>query len=480
MNNNIFNMDLTRTLPPALRSDPNIQALSKGIAEALQENARLIKNNIIYARIDELPEKLLDVLAYDLHMDWYDYDYPIDVKRELIKTSVRVHRKLGTVYAVETALGALHPKSEIEEWFDYGGEPFYFRIILDVSESRVQADSGKIIKTVKLYKRLTAHIEGLYYQCGVVIEIGARTEYFPLGVPLTSGRLRAGTESYRNTRAGIGNRCIDIETETAGDTFQSPQAGTIPYRNRIYRQKETVLEVDSGTDGMKFQATAAGKIIAGTEPQRNVRGGTSAESIAVEPEAAGDIFQSPQTGKNPHRNILFRTDETEVETVQDIEKRHYRTAAAGQTDTGTIPGRNITFNSADLMIEQETDTEKHNYVSAAAGETKAGTEPYRSIAGGIVSDDIEAEIQSENKVFRSAGAGTEPQRNITGGKELEEMQIAASAENHIFTNVMSGTVPETGTTGMPQGADIEPTAASEVHAYKTAYCGQKGLNRKNK
>lgn len=164
MNNDIFNVDLTRTLPPVLRNDPKMQILSRVIEKELQENARMIKTNVIYARIDELPEKLLDVLAYDLHVDWYDYDYPVQVKRNLIKTSVRIHKKLGTVYAVETALGALHPRSEIVEWFDYGGEPFYFRIVLDVSESRVKASLAKIIDTVNIYKRLTTHIETVKYK----------------------------------------------------------------------------------------------------------------------------------------------------------------------------------------------------------------------------------------------------------------------------------------------------------------------------
>lgn len=164
MNNSIFDIDLTRTLPPVLKTDPKMQALSKIIAEELQENVRLIRNNIIYARIDELPEKLLDILAYDMHIDWYGYDYPIEVKRELIKTSVRVHKKLGTVYAVETALGALHPKAEVEEWFNYDGEPFYFRINIYIAYSRMVPEIKEIIRVINIYKRLTAHLEKITYK----------------------------------------------------------------------------------------------------------------------------------------------------------------------------------------------------------------------------------------------------------------------------------------------------------------------------
>lgn len=163
MNNNIFNVDLTRTLPPVLKNDPKMQALAQVIAKELQENARQIKNNIIYAKIDELPEKLLDVLAYDLHIDWYDYDYPVQAKRDMIKTSVKVHKKLGTVYAMETALRTIYPESKVIEWFDYGGKPFCFLVQLDITEMKIEPDKYRIIKAINIYKRLTAHLEALIY-----------------------------------------------------------------------------------------------------------------------------------------------------------------------------------------------------------------------------------------------------------------------------------------------------------------------------
>jgi hypothetical protein len=52
-------------------------ALGKAIAAELQSNIRLSNIAIIYPRIDELPEKLLDIIAHDLHVDWYESDYPM-------------------------------------------------------------------------------------------------------------------------------------------------------------------------------------------------------------------------------------------------------------------------------------------------------------------------------------------------------------------------------------------------------------------
>lgn len=107
--NDLHSVDFTRSLPPVLQNDETMLALARSIAEQLQATAQQIKKNVIYARIDELDEQILDILAYDLHVDWYDYSYPVEVKRQTIKDSINVHRKLGTKYAVETALGAVYP-----------------------------------------------------------------------------------------------------------------------------------------------------------------------------------------------------------------------------------------------------------------------------------------------------------------------------------------------------------------------------------
>ena len=99
-NEDFYSADFTNSLPPALKNDPDMMALAQTISAQLRATAAEIRKNIIYARIDELDEATLDVLAYDLHVDWYDYSYPIEVKRRTIRDSIQVHRRLGTKYAV--------------------------------------------------------------------------------------------------------------------------------------------------------------------------------------------------------------------------------------------------------------------------------------------------------------------------------------------------------------------------------------------
>ena len=140
MNNSIGTVDLLRIFPPALKYDPKMIAAAQSIGKELQRTSGEIRKNIIYARIDELDEEAIDALAYDLHVDWYNLNYPLEAKRAVVKDSVRVHKRLGTLYAVKTALGSVYPESEIEEWFDYGGEPLKFRGGLGATHFPAPAD----------------------------------------------------------------------------------------------------------------------------------------------------------------------------------------------------------------------------------------------------------------------------------------------------------------------------------------------------
>ena len=117
----IYTVNFAEYLPESLKKDPKIRAIAQAVAKEALAVSEEIKSVLIYCRIDELPEELIDILAYDMHVDWYDYSYPLDIKRDIVKSSVKVHKKMGTKYAVETALKSIYKTTTIKEWFEYGG-----------------------------------------------------------------------------------------------------------------------------------------------------------------------------------------------------------------------------------------------------------------------------------------------------------------------------------------------------------------------
>lgn len=161
--NKIQDADFMIQFPPALKKDKSMLALGEIIAEELHITARETRKNIIYANIEELSETWLDVLAYDLHVDWYDHDYPIEIKRAIIKDSIKIHQKLGTKYAVETALRNVYKGAGISEWFEYGGRPYYFKININIGSSGFPKGAYQdILGKVWFYKNLRSHCDGIY------------------------------------------------------------------------------------------------------------------------------------------------------------------------------------------------------------------------------------------------------------------------------------------------------------------------------
>lgn len=295
MNNTIYEIDLTRMLPPSLKNDEKMIALANVIGAELQKTSKMAKLNIIYARIDELEETVLDILAYDLHVDWYDYSYPIEAKRALIKDSVKVHKRLGTKFAVETALGNLHPTSYVEEWFQYNGEPFSFRVILDTTFSRAGAGYFEIKKAVDSYKRKSAHMDELIYQCTVKVALEVETKAFPYRTGMT-GKVIAGTLPQRNVIGAIEEASVEMSGDARGYKYTSPAAGTIPDRSTIGVLYESVINTPAEGEGFNYTTGMTGKQTTGTEPQRNIAASLSGGGVSQTVTAEGYKYNVKRCG----------------------------------------------------------------------------------------------------------------------------------------------------------------------------------------
>lgn len=162
--NNIKDADLTKTIPPAIAEDEDIKALGKLIAIELQKINTEIPKNIIFSNIDELDEKTLDIIAYDLNVLWYDYGYSLEIKRSIIKDCIKIYRKLGTPYAVKRALGNIFPRTTIKEWFETGDDPYTFSIEINATENGAPADLQKMaLDRIKYYKNLRSHLSKITY-----------------------------------------------------------------------------------------------------------------------------------------------------------------------------------------------------------------------------------------------------------------------------------------------------------------------------
>ncbi len=164
MDNGITKENLLRLLPPPLVKNPAFAALAASTAEALAARLREIDRTRIAPNIDELPETLLDILAYDFKVDWYDPNFDSEQKRRTLKSSWRVHRTLGTKAAVDEAVSAVYPGSRAVPWFEYGGEPYRFRFEINASGSDATLEKqNRVLELAKCYRSLRDKLDNIQY-----------------------------------------------------------------------------------------------------------------------------------------------------------------------------------------------------------------------------------------------------------------------------------------------------------------------------
>ncbi|WP_456463502.1 phage tail protein I [Persephonella sp.] len=149
-------------IPPNLLQDQNIKALAEAIEPEFEKVKQEIINVLIYPRIDELDEQVLDLLAWQFHIEGYELAANITEKRNLIKKAIELHRYKGTRYAIEQVLKALDLEGQINEWFEYGGQPYYFKVDINLKYQGLQSDTyDKLLNLIEEYKNLRSKLEAL-------------------------------------------------------------------------------------------------------------------------------------------------------------------------------------------------------------------------------------------------------------------------------------------------------------------------------
>lgn len=172
--------DLLKLLPHSLRQDHVLEAITEAaeiqLKQAYQE-AEIISNLV---NIDKIPEELLDLLAYEKHVDFYQVNLPISQKRNLVKSSISLHRKKGTPAAIYMVFDKLSLDSNLKEWFQYGGDPYYFKIEVNIKDKSVSEETlSALIRMINEYKNVRSHLEKIdvFYTTDSKLFVGACSLY---------------------------------------------------------------------------------------------------------------------------------------------------------------------------------------------------------------------------------------------------------------------------------------------------------------
>ena len=181
-------LEFVRLLPTWMRGDLADAALAQGVDEVMRDLAPQVAVLSVWDCLDQLPEDYLDELAWALDVRWYDSGADYETKVDLVRNSDIVHRKLGTVGAVESVVSSYFGAGRVMEWQDYDGQPHHFKVFT-TDPSAVGENLPRFLDMLRKVKRLSSVFDGIMIgltgeqtaQYGMVTKITSR-ETIKLGV----------------------------------------------------------------------------------------------------------------------------------------------------------------------------------------------------------------------------------------------------------------------------------------------------------
>lgn len=147
------------TLPPNLQNH-STEAMAYAIDRQFAKLLPLAKAITVWSDLDNVDPKYYDYLALCIHVQAYKTDYTNAQKLNLLKNGLNEYFLGGTRKALDDLLIALLDTGEFQPWYQYGGNPYHFKIITDDTQTAdLEAKFLKMLKDVKSARSILDAVE---------------------------------------------------------------------------------------------------------------------------------------------------------------------------------------------------------------------------------------------------------------------------------------------------------------------------------
>jgi phage tail P2-like protein len=195
---------------------------------------------------------LVDILAWQFHVDFYDHTKPLAFRRQLVQDSIQWHMRKGTVALVQEVLDRFWPGgATLTEWFEYD-DPLPPNYPIDNVDTLVAAFTTASVNVGTDTFTITAH--GLSNGNQIRFSNTSSGAMLPsvnvLPAPLLQGILYRIINATANTfkvSLSLGGAPVDLTTAGAGTNYVFKKgAGTWHdrYRFRVYIDETIILPED--------------------------------------------------------------------------------------------------------------------------------------------------------------------------------------------------------------------------------------------
>lgn len=212
--NKLNNIELRQLAPSSIAADSKMKALCTAIDVKLRPIAKQINLVLLLPRLDSLPEAIVDELAWQYHVDFYDYAAPVEKKWALVRQAIAWHKRKGTPAAVEEVCTAVFQSARVFENWEYGGEPYHFQVRLIEEGIPDQSVIDNLQRAIQQTKNTRSWLDGmsfyrkLYHSIYYIgtIQVHTKASIYPAAfkMPDIEGNMRIGG-AYRVHRKVVIN-----------------------------------------------------------------------------------------------------------------------------------------------------------------------------------------------------------------------------------------------------------------------------------
>ena len=185
---NFSEADLLSVLPEHLEQ-VQTEALSAAVKKGLQKLQTYSRAASVYAAIPELPDEVLNLLAIELRTQYYDPEDRRERREKMVEQTLAWYLRGGTGSVLTEYLGALYQGGRLEEWYHYGGNPYFFKAMIDLDlDDEIETGTGdKIAERIRAYKNVRSWLEELAFHIGIQVlvpieyenQIRFSSEFYP-------------------------------------------------------------------------------------------------------------------------------------------------------------------------------------------------------------------------------------------------------------------------------------------------------------
>lgn len=163
---NLHQNTLLREIPDNLLRDEKVKHLANSLQSSLDNMLEWADKINYRMNLEALPDEIIEHLLWESHItvnEGLELATTREQKINLIKHSVELHRLKGTPAALEMVFQLINIDCRMQEWFEYGGDPYHFKLDVMLRDKSLNEENLKLLTSLVMeYKNVRSWLDAIH------------------------------------------------------------------------------------------------------------------------------------------------------------------------------------------------------------------------------------------------------------------------------------------------------------------------------